>query len=103
MYDHLSDFHRLVISNISSSLKFLQRFPDMPVIVWCDLMKCGRLSSGEVDEYATLLSHILHSRYKSCVGIVIAPFLVSEKHGGYRGQIRWGGVEQDCAWWVLKQ
>ena len=60
----------------------------MAVIVWCDLMKCGRLTSGEIDEFATLMASVLHSRYISSAAIVIAPYLVSEKQQGYRGQLR---------------
>lgn len=59
----------------------------MPVIVWADLMKCGRTSTNEMDEFATLLSHILHKRPKNAVAIIIAPFLVSEKRD-YRSQLR---------------
>lgn len=43
-----------------------------------------------MDEYSSLLSHILHARYKACVALVIAPYLVSEKQEGYRGQLRTG-------------
>ena len=63
------------------------RFPELPTIVWCDMMKCGRTSMYEIDEFATLISHVLHKRPKG-VAIVIAPFLVSEKQAGYRGQLR---------------
>lgn len=60
----------------------------MPMIVWCDLMKCGRMSATELDEYATLLGTTLRSRYRSSAAVVVAPFLVSERHQGYRGQLR---------------
>eukprot|EP00435_Cladocopium_sp_Y103_P058278 s510_g20.t1 len=66
--------------------RFLQRYPDMPMIVWCDLMKCGRMTVTEIDEFATLLAQTLHTRYKSSAAVVIAPYLVSEKQQGYRGQ-----------------
>lgn len=71
-------------------LKFLQRYPELPVVVWCDFMKCGRMTATEMDEYSSLLAHILHARYKACVALVIAPYLVSEKQEGYRGQLRTG-------------
>lgn len=53
-------------------------------------MKCGRMTATEMDEYSSLLAHILHARYKACVALVIAPYLVSEKQEGYRGQLRTG-------------
>ena len=73
-----------------TALQFLQRFPDLPVVVWCDLMKCGRMTTTEMDEFSTLLNHILHARYTNSIAIVVAPYLVSEKHQGYRGQLRPG-------------
>ena len=60
----------------------------MPVVVWCDLMKCGRMTSSEIDDFSGILGSILHSRYKASIAMVIAPFLVSEKQPGYRGQSR---------------
>ncbi|CAK8990644.1 unnamed protein product [Durusdinium trenchii] len=66
--------------------QFLQRFPDLPCIIWCDLMKCGRMTATEMDEFTTVINHVLHTRYKASAAVVIAPFLVSEKHQGYRGQ-----------------
>ena len=78
----------LNVLNPTWSLQFLQRYPDMPMVVWCDLMKCGRMTATEIDEFATLLSTTLHSRYKSSAAVVIAPYLVSEKQQGYRGQLR---------------
>ena len=78
----------LNVLNPTWSLQFLQRYPDMPMVVWCDLMKCGRMTATEIDEFATLLSTTLHSRYKSSAAVVIAPYLVSEKRQGYRGQLR---------------
>ena len=87
-------------NNTSSPLQFLQRHPDTSVVVWCDLMKCGRMAISEIDEFSNLLSHILHARYKSSAAIVIAPYLVSEKHQGYRGQIRTAvGESLQTQWW----
>ncbi|CAL1147634.1 unnamed protein product [Cladocopium goreaui] len=60
----------------------------MPVVAWADMMKCGRPTNNETDEYATLLSHVLHKRPKNAVGVIIAPFLVSANQQGYRGQLR---------------
>ena len=70
------------------TLQFLMRYPELPTIVWCDMMKCGRTTMSEIDEMVTLMAHVLHKRPKG-VGILIAPFLVSEKQAGYRGQLRW--------------
>ena len=83
-YCHITSCHTVLYR----ALQFLTRFPEMPVIVWCDLMKCGRMTSGEMDEFATLWHHVLHKRSKSAVAIIVAPYLVSEKHAGYRGQLR---------------
>ena len=80
----------VMISLLPDSLKFLQRYPELPVVAWCDFMKCGRMTATEMDEYSSLLAHILHARYKACVALVIAPYLVSEKQEGYRGQLRTG-------------
>ena len=48
---------------------------------------------SEIDEIATMIGHVLHKRPKG-VAIVIAPFLVSEKQAGYRGQLRIHDISQ---------
>lgn len=53
-------------------------------------MKCGRMASSEIDDFSGIISSILHSRYKASIAMVIAPYLVSEKQPGYRGQLRTG-------------
>ena len=85
------------------------RFPEMPVVVWADMMKCGRPTNNETDEYATLLSHVLHKRPKNAVGVIIAPFLVSANQQGYRGQLRTPPVMlyhldpsgEFCCFWIV--
>lgn len=68
----------------------LARFPEHPVIVWCDLMKRGRMTGSDVDEMSDVLSTILKKRPGKAVGLVIAPFLVSERVQGYRAELRRG-------------
>ena len=80
------------------ALQFLQRYPDMPTIVWCDMMKCGRMTANEIDEFGNLLSSALHARYKSSAAIVIAPYLVSERQSGYRGQLRHVSKSHETSW-----
>ena len=62
-------------------------------------MKCGRMTATEMDEFSTLLSHVLHTRYKASIAVVIAPYLVSEKQQGYRGQLR---TDQHWVFWLIQ-
>ena len=67
--------------------QFLVRFAPAPVIVWVDLMKCGRMTGQEVNDFAEVL-HAVFKKNPRSVAIVIAPFLVSEKVAGYRAELR---------------
>ncbi|CAK9003468.1 unnamed protein product [Durusdinium trenchii] len=69
--------------------RFLSRFPDTPTIIYADLMKCGRCSNQELNEFSELLSAGLAKRPHASVAIVVAPWLCSEKVcNGYRGELR---------------
>lgn len=48
------------------------------------------MTGSEVDEISDLLSTILKKRPSRSVAIAVAPFLVSEKVAGYRGELRPG-------------
>ncbi|CAK9051467.1 Uncharacterized protein SCF082_LOCUS28243 [Durusdinium trenchii] len=69
--------------------RFLTRSPGSPTILWCDLMKCGRLTATDVHDFGETLSTALNKRPESSCAIVVAPHLTSEKvlHG-HRGELR---------------
>lgn len=69
-------------------LQVLTRHPEQPLIVWCDLMKRGRMNGTELDEISEQLALVLKKRPTDSVALVIAPYLVSEKVDGYRGEMR---------------
>ena len=69
-------------------LQFLTRHPAQPVVVWCDLMKRGRMTGTELDEVSEQLALVLKKRPSDSMALVIAPYLVSEKVDGYRGEMR---------------
>ena len=73
------------------SLQFLTRFPQYPCVVWCDLMKCGRLTQQEVNDYCDLM-HSIFKKSPMSVAVLVAPYLVSEKVAGYRGELRTFGM-----------
>lgn len=50
-------------------------------------MKCGRLTGQEVSDFSEILVTILKKNQNS-VALVIAPYLISEKVAGYRGELR---------------
>lgn len=50
------------------------------------------MTLNEMDEVSSMLSSVLHSKFKASAAVVIAPYLVSEKQQGYRGQLRTGLV-----------
>lgn len=79
---------RLVAHNMFASLQFLARFHQCPVVVWCDLMKCGRLTGTEVHDFCEVLATIIKRNPGKTAAIVVAPFLISEKVAGYRGELR---------------
>lgn len=58
------------------------------MIVFCDLMKNGRMSISDIDETCGLLSHALNTKTGTAVALVIAPYLISDKMKGYRDQLR---------------
>ena len=68
----------------------LTRFPEHPLVLWCDLMKRGRMTGSDVDEMSDILATILKKRPGKAVCLVISPYLVSEKVQGYRGELRQG-------------
>ncbi|CAL1172840.1 unnamed protein product [Cladocopium goreaui] len=72
---------------ISLADRFLTRFPQYPCVVWCDLMKCGRLTQQEVNDYCDLM-HSIFKKSPMSVAVLVAPYLVSEKVAGYRGELR---------------
>lgn len=78
------------MSLLSTPVQMALRYPEHPLIVWCDLMKRGKMTGSEVDEMSDFVATILKKRPTKSVAIVVAPFLVSEKVGGYRGEIRPG-------------
>ena len=67
--------------------QFLVRYAPSPAIVWVDLMKCGRMTGQEVNDFAEVLSAIFKKSPRS-VALVIAPYLISEKLAGYRAELR---------------
>ncbi|CAK9074968.1 Uncharacterized protein SCF082_LOCUS36423 [Durusdinium trenchii] len=73
---------------ISLAERFLARFHQCPVVVWCDLMKCGRLTGTEVHDFCEVLATIIKRNPGKTAAIVVAPFLISEKVAGYRGELR---------------
>ena len=79
-----------VDSSSNVPLQFLQRYHDVPCIVYCDLMKCGRPTQNEMNEFCELIHAVLSKKQETGVCIMLAPFLVSEKQSGYRGQLRPG-------------
>lgn len=78
----------------------IARFPEQPVVLWCDLMKRGRMTGAEVDEMSDLLATILKKRSTKSVAIVVAPYLVSEKIGSYRTQLRHFIVQTPMVPWT---
>lgn len=60
------------------------------MIIWCDLMKCGRMTGGDVNDFAETMAAIFKKNPQNTVALVIAPYLVSEKVGDYRGELRRG-------------
>ena len=53
-------------------------------------MKCGRPTQNEMNEFCELVHSVLSRKQQLGVCIMLAPFLVSEKQSGYRGQLRQG-------------
>ena len=51
-------------------------------------MKCGRLTGSEVHDFCETLSTIIKKNPAKTAAIVVAPFLISEKVAGYRGELR---------------
>ena len=70
-----------------STLQFLVRHPQSPVICWVDLMKCGRVTGQEVNDISETIAAILKKNPNS-VALVVAPYLSSEKVAGYRAELR---------------
>ena len=89
-YSILSAYRSFGFTSCCVPLQFTMRFPENPTIVWCDMMKCGRVSLGEMDEICVLLSHVLHKKPDKAVALVIAPYLVAEKLKNPRDQLRLG-------------
>ena len=56
-------------------------------------MKVGRPTGNEMNDYCELAHEVLTKKQKGAVAVVIAPFLVSEKQSGYRGQLRTEGCQ----------
>ena len=57
----------------------------------CGLMKCGRLTQQEVNDYCDLM-HSIFKKSPMSVAVLVAPYLVSEKVAGYRGELRTFGM-----------
>lgn len=53
-------------------------------------MKCGRMTGGDVNDLAETMVTIFKKSPQNTVALVIAPYLVSEKVGDYRGELRRG-------------
>ena len=51
-------------------------------------MKRGRMTGTELDEISEQLALVLKKRPTDSAALVIAPYLVSEKVDGYRGELR---------------
>ena len=52
-------------------------------------MKCGRLTSQDVDSFTELVACTLKKNPESSVALVISPYLCSEKVvNGHRGELR---------------
>lgn len=76
-------------------IKDLEHVPKMAgLIAWLDWTKYGTLSNNDLNDYIELMALIMKRKpLKSC-GIVICPYMVSEKTGtgGLRGEIRTGSA-----------
>ena len=54
-----------------------------------DLMKVGRVGKEEMNCFADLLEIVMQSRPETSCGLLIAPYLISEKvTNGLRGEVR---------------
>lgn len=63
--------------------------PPVGVVVIADLTKFGRMGNKDLNFVVGGLSHVLSKLPTRAIGLVLAPFLVSEKvGGGQRGEIR---------------
>ena len=51
-------------------------------------MKCGRPTNNDLNDMTELVHLILSRKQQKGICVMIAPYLVSEKHSGYRGQLR---------------
>ena len=72
-------------------MQFLQRNPTDPKIIWADLMKWGRLSTGDVNDLGEVLAAALKRFPETSCALVIAPNLISDKvQNGHRGELRPG-------------
>ena len=70
-------------------MQAMVRNPSGPIIVWCDLMKAGRLTGNDVNDYVELIGGVLNKGGPRATAIVVAPFLTSEKvTSGHRGELR---------------
>ena len=58
----------IILFCLLTPLQFLTRFPDNPVVMILDLMKCGRCSNAELNEYTELLAHGLKKTAKYICG-----------------------------------
>ena len=78
-----------VILTLPAAAQFLQGNPLDAKIIWADLMKRGRLSTGDVNDLGEVLAHGLKKFPQTSCAIVIAPGLVSDKvPNGMRGELR---------------
>lgn len=63
--------------------------------MWLDYTKFGKLTGGELNDTCSLMASILARKPTKSAGIIIAPFLVSDRvSGGSRGEIRRGVGEK---------
>ena len=63
--------------------------PPMGILVMADLTKFGRMGTKDLNYVVGVMSHVLSKQPTRAVGLVLCPYLVSEKvSGGQRGEIR---------------
>lgn len=61
---------------------------DGALLVWCDYMKCGRLSVADLNNTTELIKRALEAAPEDACAFLLGPQLTSERRGSLRDELR---------------